>query len=175
MNNFLFLDLKMETNKSELLNEGITIALDEADFALLRILQKDATLPLERLANKVGLSKTAVWNRIQRYHATGVINRQVVVVDPKKVGISETFFVAVRTNNHNAKWFAEFIKIISKFPEITEAHRMAGHIDYFLKVQVRSTREFDLFYKRLVKEIDLFDVNSSLSMEVLKNETALPL
>ena len=165
----------MEPNQHEALKEGTAVAMDEADYAILRILQVDATLPLGRLAEKVSLSKTAVWNRIQRLHATGVIRRQVVVVDPQKVGITETFFVAVRTNNHNAQWFQKFIKVISGFPEITEAHRMAGQIDYLLKVQVRSTREFDFFYKNLVKEIDLFDVNSSLSMEVLKNETALQL
>lgn len=150
------------------------VSVDETDRALLRILQADASLPLGRLADRIGLSKTAVWNRIQRLQSAGVILRQVMIVDPEKIGLPETFFVAIRTNNHNAKWFSDLIEIIADMPEITEAHRMAGQIDYLLRVQVGSTREFDAFYQQLVSRIDLFDVTSHLSMEVLKSESALP-
>ena len=154
--------------------DGTTVSLDKEDRELLRLLQADATLPLGRLAEKVGLSKTAVWNRIQKLQAAGVILRQVVIVDPEKIGLPETFFVAIRTNHHTADWLKELKAIIEEMPAITEAHRMAGQIDYLLRVQVNSTRAFDAFYQDLVSRIDLFDVASHLSMDVLKRESALP-
>ena len=156
-------------------SERTAATLDATDRKILRELQHDATPSLERLARKVGASKTAVWTRIQRLGRDGVILRQVAVIDPARVGLAETFFIAVRTNQHNAAWLESFSRIIHATPEILEAHRLAGETDYLLKVQVASTREFDAFYKRLVAAIDLYNVTSSLSMEVLKHETALPI
>jgi Lrp/AsnC family transcriptional regulator len=155
--------------------EGTAPPLDEEDRQILRLLQVDSTRPLDRVAAKVGLSKTTVWNRIQRMYASGVILRQAVIVDPQKIGLAETFFVTIRTNRHNDEWWKQFLAVIYEFPEIIEAHRMAGHIDYLLKVQVQSTGAFDQFYKRLVAKIDLHDVTSNLSMEIMKHETALPI
>lgn len=152
-----------------------SIALDDTDLAILRRLQLDAAQPLERLAKHVNMSKTAVWNRVQRLQKAGTILRHAALVNPDHVGIAETFFIAVRTNQHNAEWLQTFNGIVQETPEIMEAHRLAGENDYLLKVQVRSTREFDEFYKRLVSRIDLYNVTSSLSMETLKRETALPI
>lgn len=174
MNNVFNLSEETELTSSDGAADRTPVHLDEADRMLLRILQADATLPLGRLADRVGLSKTAVWNRIQRLQSAGVILRQVMIVDPERIGLPETFFVALRTSNHNAKWFAGFIEVVAELPEITEAHRMAGQIDYLLRVQVESTRKFDEFYQKLVAKIDLIDVTSHLSMEVLKRESALP-
>ena len=155
--------------------QGTIATLDDTDKSLLRTLQRDSTVSLERLATKIGMSKTSIWNRIQRLTASGVIARQVAVVDPQRIGLAETFFISIRTSQHNAQWLREFAKIVAEMPEIMEAHRLAGEADYLLKVQVASTREYDAFYKRLVAEITLFDVTSNLSMEVLKSETALPI
>lgn len=149
------------------------VALDETDRAILRLLQVDASQSMDRVARKVGVSKTSVWNRVQRLTRDGVIVRQAVIVDAARIGLTETFFIEVRTDQHNAEWLQAFAALIHDMPEIMEAHRLAGSIDYLLKVQVASTREFDAFYKRLVANIHLFDVSSSLSMEVLKHETAL--
>jgi len=151
------------------------VTLDEQDLMILRLLQRDATPSLDRVATKVGLSKTSVWNRIQRLQQHGVILRQAAVLDPARVGLTETFFIAIRTSHHNADWLGKFSETIADMPEVTEAHRLAGDIDYLLKVQVPSTRDFDTFYQRLVASIDLFNVTSSLSMEVLKYDTALPI
>ncbi len=149
--------------------------LNDIDLRILRALQTNATTPLERLAKLVGLSKSAVWNRIQRLRAEGVILREVALLDPGKVGIDETFFVAVRTSTHALGWLDKFSAAIQEMPEIMEAHRIAGEVDYILKVQVPTTRDFDLFYKRLISKVELFDVTSSLSMETLKVKTDLPL
>ena len=155
--------------------DGKPFTLDTLDRNILRELQIDATPSLERLAKKIGGSKTSVWNRIHRLEQNGVILRRAAVLDPVQVGLSETFFISIRTSQHNATWLEKFIAIIHDMPEILEAHRLAGETDYMLKVHVASTREFDDFYKRLVAGIDLYNVTSNLSMEVLRSETALPI
>lgn len=150
------------------------VALDAMDRKILRELQQDATVSLERLAKRVGGSKTAVWNRIHRLERDGVIIKRAAILDPERLGLTETFFIAIRTNQHNAQWLQAFTEIVRTLPEITEAHRLAGETDYLLKVQVGSTREFDVFYKTLVARIDLYNVTSNLSMEVLKSNMGLP-
>jgi Lrp/AsnC family transcriptional regulator len=150
------------------------MTLDKTDLALLRALQQDATVSMDYLAGVVGSSKTAVWNRVKRLQKEGVIARQVAIVDPDLVGLPETFFIAVKTNQHEERWLDRFNQAIQRQPNIIEVHRLAGDVDYLLKVQVRSTKEFDQLYKTLVADIDLYSVTSSLSMEVLKYETALP-
>jgi len=151
------------------------VKLDDFDSKILQQLQKDATWSMDRLAKHVGVSKTAAWNRVQRMQESGVIKRQVSIIDPRHIGLQETFFIAIKTNQHQQDWLEKFDSVIHKWPQITEAHRLAGDIDYLIKVQVASTRDFDLLYKKLVAEVDLYSVTSSLSMEVMKHETALPI
>lgn len=147
--------------------------LDKTDRALLTHLQQDASLSMDRLAKKAGVSKTAAWNRVQRLHSEGIIRQQVALLDAEKVGLNETFFIAIKTNQHNETWLLQFNHVIQQFPEIVEAHRLSGDIDYLVKVQVASTKDFDALYKKIVAEVDLYSVTSSLSMEVLKQTTAL--
>ncbi len=149
--------------------------LDETDRNILRLMQADASLSFDRIAKRLGLSKTAVWNRVQRMQRDGVIRRQVAILDADSLGIRETVFVAVRTAQHNDAWLARFTEVIAEMPEIVEAHRLTGEVDYLLKVRVDSTRDFDRFYKRMIERIDLFNVTSSLSMETIKETTALPI
>jgi len=150
------------------------VTLDSTDYELLRALQLDASVSMEHLAKTVGASKTAVWNRVKRMQKDGVIKRQVAILDPAAVGLPETFFIAVKTNQHEDSWLVRFNAVVNKHPEIVEVHRLAGDTDYLIKVQVASTHDFDQLYKAVVSEIDLYSVTSSLSMEVLKYETALP-
>lgn len=147
--------------------------IDDDDRRILKELQLDATRSLERIASRVGLSKTTVWNRIQRMTQAGIIMRQAAILDPQKVGLKETFFVSIRTSQHDRGWLERFKAVIEDIPQITEAHRLAGTLDYLLKVQVTSTREFDEFYKQLVTRIPIHDVSSSLSMETLKRSLDL--
>jgi Lrp/AsnC family transcriptional regulator len=154
---------------------NIQVKLDEIDRALLTQLQRDVSLSMDRLAKTVGISKTAAWNRVQRLHSEGVVCRQVALLDAEKIGLSETFFIAIKTNQHNEQWLIKFNEVVNRFPEITEAHRLSGDVDYLLKVQVASTKDFDKLYKNIVASVELYSVTSSLSMEVLKHDTALPL
>lgn len=135
----------------------------------------DSTRSLERIAARIGLSKTTLWNRLQRMTQNGTILRQAAIVDPRKIGLKETFFVSIRTSQHDRDWLERFKSVIHAMPEITEAHRLAGTLDYLLKVQVSSTEAFDAFYKDLVSRVPIYDVSSSLSMEQMKRSIELPL
>lgn len=154
--------------------KGKTMAsLDELDRKILRLLQEDCDISLDALAKQVGSSKTPVWNRIKKMRKNGVIRGQVALVDPEAVGLGETFFVAVRTSQHDAAWLEAFTEAVLEIPEILEVHRLTGDIDYLLKVQVAGTADFDRVYKALIGRISLFNVTSSLSMETIKSTTAL--
>lgn len=147
--------------------------LDELDRKILRQLQTDATISMDALAKKLGSSKTPVWSRIQKLRKAGVIERQVALVNPKAIGLEETFFVAVKTDQHEPEWLEKFAAAVQTMPEILEAHRLTGDIDYLLKVQAQSPADFDRFYKELIAQVKLHNVTSSLSMECLKRTTAL--
>lgn len=147
--------------------------LDELDRKILRRLQEDCDVSLDSLAKEVGSSKTPVWNRIKKMRKNGVIRRQVALVDPKAVGLGETFFVAVRTSRHDTEWLDAFTEAVLSLPEILEVHRLTGDVDYLLKVQVSDAADFDRVYRDLIGRISIFNVTSSLSMETIKSTTAL--
>ena len=149
-------------------------ALDDLDRNILAILQEDATLALDEIARRVGASKTPVWNRIRKMKASGLIRAEVALVDPEKLGLESCFFVLIRTSQHDADWLDRFLKAVQSRPEVIEAHRLAGEIDYILKVRVPNARAYDAFYRALIKEVSIFNVTSVLSMEEIKNTTALP-
>ena len=147
--------------------------LDETDQKILRLIQLDATLPLEEIARQIGSTKSPVWNRIKKLKAAGVIDREVAILNAEKIGLTETFFISIRTDQHTSDWLGRFTEIVNEMPEILECHRLTGDVDYVMKVRVASTRDFDLFYKRFIGRINLFNVTSSLSMEVIKETTAI--
>ena len=146
---------------------------DDTDKKILRLIQQDSTLPLEEIARQIGSTKSPVWNRIKKLKAAGVIRREVAILNGDSIGLTETFFIAIRTDQHTSDWLARFTEIVNEMPEILECHRLTGDVDYIMKVRVASTRDFDLFYKRFIGRINLFNVTSSLSMEVIKETTAI--
>lgn len=150
-------------------------AIDDLDRNILALLQRDASLALEEIARRVGASKTPVWNRIRKMKAAGIIRGEVAVLDPEKLGLESCFFVLIRTSQHDAGWLDRFLKAVQARPEVMEAHRLAGDIDYILKVRVPNARAYDAFYRALIREVSIFNVTSTLSMEEIKNTTALPL
>ncbi|PJN94785.1 ArsR family transcriptional regulator, partial [Amaricoccus sp. HAR-UPW-R2A-40] len=115
-----------------------------------------------------------VWNRIRKLRAAGVIRAEVALLDPEKIGLDTCFFVLIRTAQHDSDWLARFLRAVQDRPEVLEAHRLAGDIDYILKVRVPNARAYDTFYQALIKEVSIFNVTSSLSMEEIKSTTALP-
>ncbi len=149
--------------------------LDSMDIKILTILQEDSTLPVAEIGKKVGLSTTPCWRRIQKLEQDGVIERRVVLLNPKSVNAGVTVFVAITTNQHNSAWLERFHMTVAKFPEIVEAYRMSGQVDYLLRVVVPDIASYDKFYKAFIAQIDLTDVSSSFAMEQIKFTTALPL
>lgn len=149
--------------------------LDELDRKILAALQADATRPLDELAQIVGSSRTPVWNRIKRLRERGVIKRQVAVIDPESVGLDACFFVFIRTAEHDAGWLQRFLEAVQESPAVIEAHRLAGEVDYILKVRVPNPRAYDEFYQALIRHVKIFSVTSTLSMEEIKSDTGLPI
>lgn len=151
------------------------VRLDELDRKILRTLQHDASQSLDEIARAVGSSKTPVWNRIRKMRESGVIRRQTVLLEAEALGLEACFFVLVRTSEHDADWQARFLAAVSARPEVLEAHRLAGDIDYILKVQVTNARAYDTFYQALISEVKVHNVTALLSMEEIKSTTMLPL
>ncbi|MEM9426646.1 MAG: Lrp/AsnC family transcriptional regulator [Pseudomonadota bacterium] len=153
----------------------MVVRLDDLDRKILRELQADASQSLDDIAKTVGSSKTPVWNRIRKMREGGVIGQQTVVLDAEKLGFEACFFVLIRTSEHEADWQARFLAALRARPEVLEAHRLAGDIDYILKVQVRNARAYDEFYQALISEVNIYNVTALLSMEEIKSTTALPI
>ncbi|MEZ5811077.1 MAG: Lrp/AsnC family transcriptional regulator [Rhizobiaceae bacterium] len=149
--------------------------MDRLDRKILRLLQEDATLAVADIAKKVGLSTTPCWRRIQKLEEEGVIRGRVALLDPVKINARATVFVAIRTNSHSMEWLKRFSEVVQDFPEVVEFYRMAGDIDYLLRVVVPDIAAFDAFYKRLIERIEIRDVSSSFAMEQIKYTTEMPL
>ncbi|MBA2675927.1 Lrp/AsnC family transcriptional regulator [Ramlibacter sp.] len=149
--------------------------MDKKDLQILSLLQRDASIPMAELAEKVSLSTTPCWRRVQKLYADGVIDKQVALCNPARLNVGVTAFVSIRTNQHSDAWVKKFVQGTREIPEIVEIYRMSGDIDYLLKVVVPDIAGYDRVYKRLIKAVDLQDVSSGFAMEVLKTTTALPL
>ena len=148
--------------------------LDSIDWAILGVLQRDASLPVHEVGDRVGLSSNACWRRIKRLEESGVIAARVALLDADKLGLGTTVFVAIRTQRHDPAWLEAFSKGIAAIDEISECHRMAGDVDYLLKLVVRDIAHYDRIYRKLIAAVpDLADVSSSFSMEKMKATTAL--
>jgi Lrp/AsnC family transcriptional regulator len=149
--------------------------LDARDLQILSILQQDAMTPVVEIAERIGLSTTPCWRRIQKLEAEGVIRRRVALLDPAALNVPVSVFVAIRTSRHSAEWLEQFRNALDGIPEVVEAYRMSGEVDYLLRVVVPDIAGYDAVYKRLIERIELADVTSSFSMEEMKHTTALPL
>ena len=149
--------------------------MDRIDRKLLALLQQDSTLSIADMASRVGLSQTPAWKRIQKLEAEGVIQGRVALLSPEKLGLGLTVFVSIEAGDHSPEWLARFAAAVMSFPEVVEVHRMAGDIDYMLRVVTRDIASYDAFYKRLIAAAPLKNVSSRFSMERVKSTTALPL
>ncbi|MCI0598959.1 MAG: Lrp/AsnC family transcriptional regulator [Beijerinckiaceae bacterium] len=149
--------------------------MDVIDKRILRIVQKDASLSIREISTQVGLSQTPCWKRLQRLDAAGVIKRRIALLDPTKLGLGLTVFVSVEVGDHSSKSLARFTAEIAAMGEVMELYRLAGDVDYVLRVVVPDTAAFDAFYKRLVEILPLKNVTSRIALENIKSETAFPI
>ena len=149
--------------------------MDAIDRKILAVLQNDASLSVAEIGNRVGLSSTPCWKRIQRLEADGVIQKRVAVADQDKLGLGVTVFVSVETEDHSEEWLKTFAQLVGAMPEVLEFYRMAGDVDYMLRVVVPDIAGYDAFYKRLIAAVPLKNVTSRFAMEKIKSTTALPI
>ena len=148
--------------------------LDLIDRKIVAELMRDATLPVAQIADKAGLSQTPCWKRIQKLEANGVLTGRVALADPKKLGFGLTVFVGIEASDHSAGWRDAFAAATEQIPEIMEVYRMAGEIDYLLRVAVADTMAYDRLYKRLTDAVPIKNVTSHFAMERIKYTTAYP-
>jgi Lrp/AsnC family transcriptional regulator len=149
--------------------------MDAIDRKILAVVQEDASLSVAEVGQRVGLSSTPCWKRMQRLEADGVILRRVALVDPDKIGLGITVFVSVETADHSQEWLKRFAEVVGAMPEVMEFYRMAGDVDYMLRVVVPDIAGYDAFYKKLIGTVPLKNVTSRFAMERIKQTTALPI
>jgi len=149
--------------------------MDSIDRKIVALLQEDASLSLAQIAHRVALSQSPCWKRIQRLEKAGVILRRVALVSPESIGMGLTVFVSIETGDHSTAWLSKFAQTVTSWPEVMEFYRMAGDIDYMLRVVVPDMQAYDAFYKRLIDAMPLKNVTSRFAMERIKSTTAYPL
>src|ERR671921_2842664 len=149
--------------------------MDATDIKILMLLQEDASISIAELAQRVNLSQTPCWKRIQRLETTGVIEKRVALVNPEKVGLGLTVFVSIETSDHSGAWLHRFAEFVSAMPEVMDFYRMAGDVDYMLRVVVPDMAAYDRFYKQLIEAIPLKNVTSRFAMQRVKSTTAYAL
>ena len=149
--------------------------MDAIDRKILAVMQDDASLSVAEIGSRVGLSSTPCWKRIQRLEADGVITKRVALIDPAKIGLGITVFVSIETGDHSQEWLGRFAETVGGMPEVMEFYRMAGDVDYMLRVVVADIAGYDTFYKKLIVTVPLKNVTSRFAMEKIKSTTALPI
>ena len=149
--------------------------MDAIDRKILAVVQEDASLSVAEIGQRVGLSSTPCWKRLQRLEAEGVITKRVALIDPEKIGLGITVFVSVETGDHSQEWLGRFADVVPALREVMEGYRTAGNVDYVLRVVVPDMQAYDAFYKKLIATVPLKNVTSRFAMERIKSTTALPM
>jgi Lrp/AsnC family transcriptional regulator len=148
--------------------------LDLIDRKIVAELMRDATLPVAQIADRVGLSQTPCWKRIQKLETNGVLTGRVALANPARLGFGLTVFIGIEAPDHSATWRDTFAKAVGQFPEVMEVYRMAGEMDYLLRVSVADMESFDSLYKRLTDAVPIKNLTSHFAMERMKFSTAYP-
>ena len=149
--------------------------IDDIDRRILRALQRDASISVDALAEKVHLSRNACWRRVKQMEERGIIRGRVALIDPSAVDLDLSVFVLVRTNAHEPDWLKTFDRAVRDLPEIVGAHRMSGDLDYVLRVRVSSVKDYDRFYQQLISRVPISDISASFVMDDIKDTTELPI
>ncbi|MBL6704419.1 MAG: Lrp/AsnC family transcriptional regulator [Luminiphilus sp.] len=149
--------------------------LDSIDKKILQALQTDCSGSVAEIAERAGVTQTPCWRRIKKLEEMGYIDKRVALLDQKALNLRLTAYVMVKTSQHDQQWLTKFSDGVHDIPEIVEIHRMAGDIDYLLKIVAEDMAEYDRIYKNLIRVAELSDVSASFSMECIKASTELPL
>jgi len=149
--------------------------IDTIDRRILAELQRDGSLSVDQLSERVGLSRNACWRRMKRLEDDRVIAGRVALVDAEKVGLGLSVFILVRTSRHDPDWLKLFRDAVTSLPEITGVYRMSGDLDYILRARVADVKAYDRLYQRLISRVPLTDVSASFVMEEIRDTTVLPM
>ena len=149
--------------------------IDATDRRILAILQRDSSVSMDELSERVNLSRNACWRRVKNMQAEGVIKANQAILDAEKLGCGLTALVFIRAANHDPDWLEKFRRATATIPHVVEAYRMSGDLDYMLKVQFADMRAYDRFYQQLIRKVPLADVSASFVMEEIKENRGIPL
>ena len=149
--------------------------MDDIDKGILDCLQEDATMSKSEIASRVHLATTPCWRRVQKLKKSGVIRKEVALLDREALNLGLTAFVSVRTNQHTSAWVESFVSAVLEIPEVVECYRMSGATDYLLRIVIPDVKAYDAVYNQLIQAVEIYDVTTSFAMEELKYSTALPL
>lgn len=151
------------------------IDIDEADVRILDALQADGSLSVNALAEIVHLSSNACWRRMKRLEECGAISKRVALVNPDLLGVPMTIFVNMRAKEHSQEWLLSLVDVVKSIKNVVEFYRIAGDVDYILKIRVKDIAEYDTVYKAIISRVQIADISSSFSMEEIIYTTAVPL
>ena len=174
MNWFTDPNLSLKSSKIWDIHPNMPSELDTVDRRILAELQRDGTLSVDQLSERVNLSRNACWRRVKRLEEDGVITGRVALVDADRLGLGLSVFILVRTSNHDPDWLKRFRDATTGFPEITGVYRMSGDLDYVLRARVADVKAYDRLYQRLITKVALSDVSASFVMEEIKETTVVP-
>ncbi|MBT5574947.1 MAG: Lrp/AsnC family transcriptional regulator [Alphaproteobacteria bacterium] len=150
--------------------------MDNIDRHILKILQENSNISLSNLSSQIGISKTPCWNRIQRMEENGIISKRATILNRHAIGLPIVVFLSISVGQHNPEWFAKFNKVVNGLPEIVEAHRLTGSgADYLLKIVSPTIESYDIFQQSLIAKIEFTSMSTSVSLQEIKYQTALPL
>tara|TARA_S200000501_G_scaffold117502_1_gene110308 strand:+ start:327 stop:788 length:462 start_codon:yes stop_codon:yes gene_type:complete len=150
--------------------------MDSIDIKILEELQKNSSQPLSELSKKVGLSNTPCWNRIKKLEEDKIIKSKSIILDNKKINLPITVFLSISIQNHTEQWLKNFEKIVNKYDQIIEVHRLTGsNSDYQMTILSPSIQEYDKFQQILIKEIECTNMSSHISLQTIKKNYKYPL
>ena len=150
--------------------------MDSIDIKILEELQKNSSQPLSELSKKVGLSNTPCWNRIKKLEEDKIIKSKSIILDNKKINLPITVFLSILIQNHTEQWLKNFEKIVNKYDQIIEVHRLTGsNSDYQMTILSPSIQEYDKFQQILIKEIECTNMSSHISLQTIKKNYKYPL
>lgn len=148
--------------------------MDDLDARILNQLQADAQTPLEDLAAKVASSRSAVWRRIQKLEASGVIKKHTIILDPEKAGLGVMVIAQVKMQAHSRDSLPNFIEKVQSFKEVIECHTLMGDVDFFLKIRVKDVQAYEDFFWNNLSQIEgVREINSSIALTAWKDTTEL--
>ena len=150
--------------------------MDIIDKKILEELQKNSSQPLSELSKKVGLSNTPCWNRIKKLEEEKIIKSKSIIIDNKKINLPITVFLSISIQNHTEIWLKNFEKVVNKYDQIIEVHRLTGsNSDYQITILSPSIEEYDKFQQILIKEIECTNMTSHISLQTIKKNYKYPL